>query len=161
MKAFNADVLLILRKLAEQYKDGPLPQHTIHLVLANVKNPNNRDGVWRWPSTNSLDTGWWLNGAHNVSAEIDFQVKEIEGTIHLANVRMTWTWDDEVDARNVHEWWRAKETWEDVWKGTPNLIIESIIWDMFVDGVLDADFKIKIETPWIELEDLSTHIQRR
>lgn len=96
-----------------------------------------------------------MNGAHRVEAEMEFTVKIVGDELQIMEIRTKWTWRDEIDGRGVCQWWDAKETWWQTFKGLPNLLFESLIWDKLFDGVLDTNFYIIIRTPWIENPDIA------
>ena len=146
---------VLRREVRERIETGQTSGR-IHLELNNVRNPDG-DGSWRWVSERPCDTGWWLHGAHSVSVEAYFNIEEVDGIPHATDLQWSWKWHDEIDGRGIGQWYSAKKTWAQFWKGIPNCLVESILWDKGVDGLLDADFTITVGTGLLNEPDLPVY----
>lgn len=154
-KEFGGLILSELQEIARAYGEIPLGvSKKCKVKVTNVECNDSQGWVWHIDEKKGLnDTGFWLHGAHGVDAEFEYVASRTDGEIELTDIRTRWVWHDEIDARSGREWWRAKETWQEVYEGLGNGVKKSTV-DIIGDKCLDADYKVEINTGWFEFFDV-------
>jgi RHS repeat-associated protein len=82
------------------------------------------------------DTGFWLNGAHDVRVHGSVEVCR-EGDVYLfRNLEAKWQWHDEIDGRSYLELYRDHAPWY-------SIVIEGS-YDWYFDKIRDMDYYVII-----------------
>jgi RHS repeat-associated protein len=106
-------------------------------------------GRWEVQSTGVFSTGWWLHGAHRVSAKGSFDYCCEKHICKLTNISVDWNWYDDIDAHsfvqalNEYEKGAKEWSWLERRLASIGLTIESL-WDLFGDKIIDTDFRVRI-----------------
>jgi hypothetical protein len=113
-------------------------------------------GTWLVASKETLDAGWWLNGSGRVTATGSFELMRTTNGLCIKDADVQWVWHDDIDARSIKQWWRAdgRDAWKHKFDSVGSALsssatflngaIESIYWDVIMDGILNTDFGVHI-----------------